>query len=314
MTVKAVLSVIEVALGGRNVAWSLEGRERYPVRVQYARELRDDPDELARLLVPAQHGGHVPLGDLVNIRETVGPASIRTRNGQLTGYVMFNALDRDEEAVMDDVLTAIEAWRKDARATGEPDPVPGGLRVRPAGRYLEKMEADQRLALLVPLVILINLFLLQLAFREVGLTLAIFAAIPITFAGGFIGIWLWPILSGTGPVYLTTAVWIGFIALFGIAVDDGAVMATYLQQSFKRLAPETVESVRAAVVAAGLRRIRPCLMTTFTTMLALIPIFALDGRGADVMRPMALPLVGGMVAELITLFVVPVLYCWMKER
>jgi Cu(I)/Ag(I) efflux system membrane protein CusA/SilA len=166
----------------------------------------------------------------------------------------------------------------------------------------------------VPIVILINLLLLYLAYREIGLTLAIFAAIPITFAGGFIGIALWPIITGGPPIYLTTAVWIGFIALFGIAVDDGAVMATYLQQSFARLKPTTRQEVREAVLVAGLRRIRPCLMTTFTTILALIPVLLSDGRGADVMRPMAIPLVGGMVAELVTLFVLPALYSWIRER
>ncbi len=313
VTVEAVLNVVEVALGGRNLTWSLEGRERYPVRVQYARELRDDPDELGRLLVPAPHGEQVPLADLVDIREVVGPASVRTRDGQLTAYVMFNAKDRDEQSVMDDAMAAVASWRAEqARDTGA-DPIPAGVRIEPAGRYLDKLEADARLRLLVPIVIFINLFLLYLAYRDIGLTLSIFAAIPIVFAGGFIGLWLWPLLTGE-TVYLTTAVWIGFIALFGIAVDDGAVMATYLQQSFRKLKPGTRAEVRAAVLEAGLRRIRPCLMSTFTTILALVPVLLSDGRGSDVMRPMALPLVGGMAAELITLFVLPTLYSWLRER
>ena len=309
-----LLRTLEVALGGRNLSFSLEGRERYPIRVQYARELYDEPAELARLLVPTRSGVPIPLGRLVDIREVLGPASVRTRNGQLTGYVMFNARDRDEASVMEDALAAVRRWRGAAKAAGAPDPVPRGLRIGPAGRYLDKLQADRRLALLLPVVLLVNVLLLFAAFRKVGLTLAVFSAIPITFAGGFVGLWVYPLLSSGGPVYLTTAVWVGFIALFGIAVDDGAVMATYLQQSFARSRPTTVEGVRAAVLQAGLRRIRPCLMTTFTTILALIPILWSSGRGSDVMQPMALPLVGGMVAELVTLFVVPAVYSGLEER
>ena len=314
VNVRDVLGVVEVALGGRNLTWSLEGRERYPIRVQYPREIRDDPQKLTRLLVPTRTATQVPLGSLVDIREVMGPASIRTRNGQLTGYLMFNAEGRDEAAVMEDAVAAVERWREgETERTGR-DPVPTGLRIEPAGRYLNKIEADQRLAILVPVVILINLFLLYLAFGDARLTLAIFVAIPITFAGGFIGLWLYPIVTGTGVIHLTTAVWVGFIALFGIAVDDGAVMATYLRQSFDARQPATVQEVREAVLVAGLRRIRPCLMTTFTTILALIPVLWSTGRGSDVMQPMAVPLVGGMLAELVTLFVLPAAYSWMAER
>ena len=309
-----VLEAVEVAIGGRNLTWSLEGRERYPIRAQYARELRDDPDKLRRILVPTKAGVKIPLGNLVTIREVIGPASIRTRDGNLTGYLMFNAKDRDEAGVMEDALNAVKAWRAAERDRMGHDPVPKGLRIEPAGRYLNKIEADERLGMLVPIVILINLFLLYVAYRDFGLTLAIFAAIPLTFAGGFIGLWVYPLITGGPPIYLTTAVWIGFIALFGIAVDDGAVMATYLQQSFARRDPKTRTEIREAVVDAGLRRIRPCLMTTFTTILALIPILWTTGRGSDVMQPMALPLVGGMVAELVSLFVLPTIYCWLRER
>ena len=313
ISVRAALGALEAYVGGKNLTWSLEGRERYPIRIRYARELQGDLAAIMRLLVPAPHGGQVPLGELASIDEVVGPASIRTRDGELTAYVMFNAKGRDEQSVMNDARAAVEGWRAEQKAAGAPDPVPGGLRVEPAGRYLSKIEADERLLFLVPVVIFINLFLLYIAYRRIGLTLAIFAAIPITLAGGFIGLWLWPLITGT-EVYLTTAVWVGFIALFGIAVDDGAVMATYLMQSFDRLKPKTVPEVRAAVLEAGLRRIRPCLMTTATTILALVPILLSDGRGSDVMQPMALPLVGGMVAELVTLFVLPALFSAMEER
>ncbi|MFT5430825.1 MAG: Cu(I)/Ag(I) efflux system membrane protein CusA/SilA [Myxococcota bacterium] len=311
--VSDVLEVLEVAVGGRNLTWTLEGRERYPVRVQIARELRDTPEKLSRLTVRTPSGNTVPLSRLVDIREVVGPASIRTTNGQLRGYVMFDSLGSDEATVMERVMAAVVAWRADKTVAGA-DPVPLGLRLEPAGRYLEKIAADDRLMLIVPTVLFINLLLLYFAFQSVGLAVAIFSAIPITFAGGFIGLWAWPLIAGGDPVPLTTAVWVGFIALFGIAVDDGAVMATYLKQSFARLNPSTVSEIRAAVIEAGKRRIRPCLMTTATTIVALLPVLWSDGRGADVMQPMALPLIGGMLAELVSLFVVPTMYCWFQER
>jgi Cu(I)/Ag(I) efflux system membrane protein CusA/SilA len=252
---------------------------------------------------PPGAGGQVPLRWLATLREVVGPTLVRTENGQLTGYVMFNVGEAGEERVMADALAAVGRY-----------PVPPGLRIEPAGRYLDKLEADRRLAFIVPIVIAINLLLLHLAFRRVGLTLAIFAAIPIAFAGGFIGLWLYPILTFGEPIHLTTAVWVGFIALFGISVDDGAVMGTYLVQRFKDRSFTTVAEIRQAVVDAGLRRIRPCLMTTATTIVSLIPVLWSSGRGADVMKPMALPLLGGLMVSLVTLFTVPAMFSWLEER
>src|SRR5262249_5208015 len=141
-----------------------------------------------------------------------------------------------------------------------------------------------------------------LAFRRAGLTLAIFLAIPIAFAGGFVGMWLYPILTGGDPIYLTTAGWGGFIAVFCISGDDSAVMGTYLVQRFEGRRFTTVEEIRQAVVDAGLRRIRPCLMTTATTIVSLVPVLWSSGRGSDVMKPMAVPLLGGLLVSLVTLF------------
>jgi Cu(I)/Ag(I) efflux system membrane protein CusA/SilA len=309
------------------------------VRVQLPRDLRDDAEVIGGLLVPTMavadseiqggsgHGGSgpgdpmsgiagtaVPLRWLVDLREVVGPALLRSEGGEATGYVMFNAGGRGEADVMADALASIERWRVLAvRRTGH-DPVPAGVRVEPAGRYLQKLEADRRLLWIVPLVLLINLGLLYLAFRRWGLTLAVFAAIPLAFGGGMLGLWIYPLVTGAGPVYLTTAVWVGFIALFGIAVDDGTLMATYLRQEFAATTPTSIDALREAVVRAGLRRIRPCLMTTATTIVSLLPVLWSSGRGSDVMQPMALPLLGGLVASLVTLFTVPALFCWMEER
>jgi len=182
---------------------------------------------------------------------------------------------------------------------------------------------------IVPIALLVILVLLQLQFGNVGTSLMIFSGVAIAFSGGFVLLWLYGVagfldvqLLGVslgevlqvGPVNLSVAVWVGFIALFGIATDDGVVMATYLEQSFARRAPGSIEEARAFTLAAGRRRIRPTLMTTATTLLALLPVLSSTGRGADVMIPMAIPVFGGMVFALLTLFVVPVLYCARAER
>lgn len=172
--------------------------------------------------------------------------------------------------------------------------------------FTNQIEANARLMWLVPLVMLINLLVIFLQFRHWPITLSVFAGIPVAFAGGMIMLALY-------ETEMNTAVWVGFIALFGIAVDDGVVIATYLDQVFTRLKLRSVEDIRVATIEAGMRRIRPCLMTTATTVLALVPVLLSTGRGADVARAMALPVFGGMIVELVTLFVVPVVFCGYKE-
>ena len=324
--VREVQDVIETAVGGVNLTYSLEGRERYPIRVQYARELRDEYDDLKHILVPSPGGAKVPMSALAKIRHKVGPAAIRTEDGQLTAYLMFNAFERDETAVIEDAVAAVEAWRRQIRQQTGEDPIPAGLTLSPTGRYKNKIEADRRLALIIPIVLAINFFLIFLQFRNIALTATIFAAIPVAFGGGFILIWLYPEIldllhwiglrahPSAGPVYLTTAVWVGFIALFGIAVDDGVVIGTYLRQVFEDREIRTVEDIRNAIVEAGTRRIRPMLMTTVTTILALLPILWSSGRGSDLMQPMALPLVGGMSFAFVTVFVVPAVFGAVMER
>jgi copper/silver efflux system protein len=182
----------------------------------------------------------------------------------------------------------------------------GNFELQAVGSFQNQVEANRRLMWLIPVVILINLLLIYLQFRNLPISMLVFTEIPTAFAGGMIAL----ALAG---VQMNTAVWVGFIALFGIAVDDGVVMATYLDQVFKRRRLTNVRDIRDATVEAGLRRIRPCLMTTVTTLVALLPILLATGRGADVARAMALPVFGGMCMGLITFFVVPVLYCGYKE-
>jgi Cu(I)/Ag(I) efflux system membrane protein CusA/SilA len=177
-------------------------------------------------------------------------------------------------------------------------------------------------------VLLIIFLILYFQFRSVSTSLMVFSGIAVAFAGGFLMIWLYGqpwflnfsffgenlrAIFQMHPINLSVAVWVGFIALFGIATDDGVVMATYLMQSFRREQPQTLQEVRDAVVSAGEKRIRPCLMTTATTVLALLPVLTSTGRGSDIMIPMAIPSFGGMLIALVTLFVVPVLYAWREE-
>jgi Cu(I)/Ag(I) efflux system membrane protein CusA/SilA len=243
-------------------------------------------------------GEVVPLAELAAMSTTWGPAAINSENARLVAHISFSPSGAAGD--LETVEQVLHALRTDQ--TNGDLVLPPGYELQAVGSFENQIEANNRLKWLVPLVMLINLLLIYLTFRELSLTLAVFAGIPVAFAGGMIAV----ALAG---VEMNTAVWVGFIALFGIAVDDGIVIATYLKQVFAARNPQTTAEIRDATLAAGLTRIRACLMTTFTTIAALTPVLLSTGRGADVARAMALPVFGGMVVELITLFVVPVVYC-----
>jgi Cu(I)/Ag(I) efflux system membrane protein CusA/SilA len=207
--------------------------------------------------------------------------------------------------------------------------VPAGVRYVFSGSYENQIRAEKRLAIVVPLCLIAIFLILYFQFRSIATTLFVFSGISMAFAGGFLMLWFYGqgwfmdfSVVGTNmrelfqmkTYNLSVAVWVGFIALFGIATDDGVVVATYLDQSFKKHTPESIKEVRKAVLEAGMKRVRPCLMTTATTLLALLPVLTSSGRGSDIMIPMAIPSFGGMVVALITLLVVPVLYSWWAER
>jgi len=307
MTVQMVNQVVETALGGMNLIKTVEGRERYPVRLRYRRDMRERVDQLAMLPVVTHSGQVVPLKDLASLETKWGPGAINSENARLVAHVAFASNGRvgDLESV-----AAIEKALRKAQALPAGDPnrlnLPAGYSLEAVGSFRNQLEANQRLIWLVPLVVLINLLIIYMQFRHWPITLAVFAGIPVAFAGGMIMLALY----GTE---MNTAIWVGFIALFGIAVDDGVVIATYLDQVFTKLKLRNVDDIRNATIAAGKRRIRPCLMTTATTVLALVPVLISTGRGADVARAMAIPVFGGMIVELVTLFVVPVVYCGYKE-
>jgi Cu(I)/Ag(I) efflux system membrane protein CusA/SilA len=203
-------------------------------------------------------------------------------------------------------VQAVMASLRNARSDGSLDLPEGNFELQAVGSFQNQIEANRRLSWIVPTVMLINLLLLYLDFRNLPISLAVFSAIPVSFAGGMIAV-------AVMGVDMNTAVWVGFIALFGVAVDDGVVMATYIQQVLRRRSIQSVHDLRDAIYEAGLKRIRPCLMTTMTTLAALIPILVSAGRGADVARAMALPVFGGMLIEPFTSFIVPTLYCGYLE-
>ena len=302
LRVEDVQRIIEVALGGMPQSRSVEGRERYPIRVRYARAWREDADVIRTTPVPVGGGAYVPLSAVADFEVTAGPAMIRGEGGQLVGYVMFNAQGRDEVGLVEEADKHLRAMV----ARGDIE-IPDGVYWDWRGRYQNQVRAAKRLAILIPLCLLVNLLLHFLHFGRLGPSLIVFLGIPVAFAGGFI------LLDFYGA-YLTIAVWVGFIAVFGIAADDGIVMGTYIQQLMRRHAPRTISDVRAVVLMAGQKRIRPAVMTAVTTMLALLPVFFTTGRGSDVMRPMAIPSIGGMIVSVLDWFVVPVAYCAIEER
>jgi len=326
VNIRDVQDVVEVAIGGKRLTTTVEGRERYPVRVRYLRELRDSWEALGRILVPTAGGAQVPLSQLADIRYTRGPQVIKSEDTRLVGYVTFDKASPDLAEV--DVVEQCQRYLGSSIASGELR-LPAGMTYRFAGAYENQIRAERKLKVVLPLSLFVIFLILYFQFRSVSTTFLVFSGILVACAGGFLMLWLYArpwfldfSLFGVSmrelfhvhSINLSVAVWVGFIALFGIASDDGVVIATYLKQSFEKRAARTVDEVREATIAAGLRRIRPCLMTTATTLLALLPVLTSEGRGSDVMVPMAIPSFGGMTIELLTLFVVPVSYCLIRER
>ncbi|MGF7138885.1 efflux RND transporter permease subunit [Roseimarinus sediminis] len=325
LSIEDVQQTIETAIGGMTITSTVEGRERFPVRVRYPRELRDNPESLQRILVPTPTGAQIPLSQLVDFEYVRGPQAIKSEETFLVGYVLFDKKEGfSEVGVVNDAQRAIQA-RIDS---GELS-VPAGISYKFSGSYENQVRAEKRLSIIVPLVLVIVFLILYFQFKSVATSLMVFSGIAMAFSGGFMMLWLyeqgWFIdftLFGTNmrelfqmhTINLSVAVWVGFIALFGIATDDGVLMATYLDQSFARNKTDHLKGIRAAVIEAGQRRIKPAAMTSATTIIALLPILTSTGRGSDIMIPMAIPAFGGMIFAAVTYFIVPVLYSMREEQ
>jgi len=324
LTIEKVQQYIQTAIGGMTMTTTVEGRERYSIRIRYPRELRNDPEMLKSIYLPSASGAQIPLGDLVKIRYEQGAQSIKSEDGFLIGYVLF---DREKEYSEVEVVNNAQDYLAAQMENGTLK-VPDGISYRFAGNYEQQLRANKRLSIVLPIALALIFLILYFQFKSVITSLMVFTGVFIAFAGGFIMIGLYDTswfldfnLFGTNmrelfqirTINLSVAVWVGFLALFGIATDDGVLVATFLKDSFKRNKPDSIEAIRSAVIEGGLRRVRPAMMTTATTILALLPILSSTGRGSDIMLPMAIPSFGGMTLQIITMFTVPVLYSMWKE-
>ncbi len=324
MSVSDVQEVLSVAVGGMALSSSVEGRERFPIRVRYARELRDNPDDIKRILIPAMNGVQVPLSEIADIDYTRGAQMIRSENTFLNGYVIF---DKNEGKAEVDVVEEATKFLQKKTSSGSLV-LPAGVSYKFAGNYEHQMRATKRLAIVIPISLLLILLLLYFQFRTVTASFIHFSGVFVAFAGGFIMLWLYGqdwfmnfSVSGVNlrdlfqmhTINLSVAVWVGFIALFGIATNDGVIMGTYIHQVFEDRHPATVHEVREAVVSAGMKRVRPAMMTTAVAVIALLPVLSSTGKGSDIMIPMAIPMFGGMVIQVMTVFVVPMFQSMWRE-
>ena len=324
VNVEDLQEILSAAVGGMILTKTIEGCERFPVRLRYARELRDNPEALSMLLVPTATGAQIPLKELADIEYARGAQMIQSENTFLVGYVIFDKKQGKAEVdVVKEATKVIEGKIQNGELK-----LTKGVSYKFAGNYEQQERATARLMIVVPLALLIVLLVLYFQFKTLTASLIHFSGVFVAFAGGFILLWLycqdWFMnfsLAGVNmrdlfqmhTINLSVAVWVGFIALFGVATDDGVLMGTYIHHVFLEKDPQTRHAIREAVVTAGLKRVRPAAMTTATTLIALLPVLTSTGKGADIMVPMAIPTFGGMLIQSMTMFVVPVFQCWWRE-
>lgn len=326
ITMEKFQHFVETAIGGGMPAgWAYEGRARLPVRLRYAPEFRSDLENIKAARVPAGHEGETTLGDLADFHFIPGPEMIGTEDSFPVGHVVF---DRLPEVAEVDAVNAARDFLAEKRDSGEMK-LPEGVTYSFTGSYENQVRSEKRMALIIPISFLLIFLIIYKQFKSVTVSFILFSGVPLAFAGGMIFLWLYgqdwflavsPFgldlreLMNVRPYNLSVAVWVGFLALFGVATDDGIVMTTYLENLVRDKNPQDVASLHDIVVEAGLNRVRPCLMTTATTVLALLPVLTSLGRGSEIMAPMALPSFGGMTLEVISMFVVPVCYSILMER
>ncbi len=302
LTVGDVQTVITSAIGGETVTTTVEGRERYPVNVRYKRELRDDPDRLKRVLIPTPTGAQVPLGQIAELVITQGPPSITDEAGALAGLVSVSVSGRDLLGYVQDAQ----------RAVRELVVLPPGYWLIWTGQYEHLVRAEERLKLVIPVTLVAILLLLYLNFRSLAKSLIVLLSVPFAVIGA---IWYLHYLGYN----LSVAVWVGIIALAGVAGETGVVMLVYLDEAYERRVREgrmaSIQDLREAVMEGAVQRVRPKMMTVAAIMGGLLPIMWATGAGADVMKRIAAPMIGGMVTStVLTLLVIPVLYAWWRGK
>ncbi len=296
-----VEEIIETAVGGMNLTSTVEGRQRFPIRIRYLREYRDNLDALKRVLVPTPSGAQIPLEQLADIEVTPGPPSIFSENGLLRSVVFLNVVGRDIGRFVDEAKAKLDKELK----------LPSGYYVTWSGQYENQIRAKKRLELLIPMVIFIIFILLYFTFKDFWESLIIMLSVPFSLVGGVL-------LQYILGYNFSVAVWVGFIALYGIAVETGVVMVVYLHEALDRkLRSGQVgkKELYEAILEGAVLRLRPKLMTVFAALMGLVPIMWSTGTGSDVMKPIATPMIGGMITSAIhVLIVTPVIFGIMKER
>jgi Cu(I)/Ag(I) efflux system membrane protein CusA/SilA len=302
LTIAEVQDVIQSALGGENVTQTVEGRERYPVNVRYARAFRDDIQALERVLVKAPTGANVPLGQLAAITLTTGPAMVRDEDGQLAGYVYVDTATSDIGGYVEAARAAIARQLR----------LPAGYTLQWTGQYEFQVRARERLQILIPIVLFIIFMLLYMTFRSAAEATIVMLSVVYAMTGGVVLQWLL-------GYNFSVAVWVGYIALYGVAVQTGVVMVVYLHEALDRRLRAggklSEQDVLRATIDGSVLRLRPKLMTVTVVMASLVPIMWSTGVGSDVMKPIAAPIIGGMITSTIhVLIITPVIFYIMKVR
>jgi Cu(I)/Ag(I) efflux system membrane protein CusA/SilA len=302
LTIEAVQDVIQAALGGQNITRTIEGRERYPVNVRYARAFREDLPAIERVLVRTPQGAHVPLGQLADVSFSTGPSMIRDEDGQLAGYVYVDTDTTDVGGYVERARGALDDYLE----------LPAGYTLAWSGQYEFQLRARERLQVLIPIVLVLILTLLYLTFNSVSEAFVVMLSVIYAMTGGVIFQW-WLGYN------FSVAVWVGYIALYGIAVQTGVVMVVYLHEALdhrlREDEPLNEADLLQVTMDGSVLRLRPKLMTVGVTLAALVPIMWSTGIGSDVMKPMAVPIIGGMVTSTVhVLIITPVIFFLMKRR
>jgi Cu(I)/Ag(I) efflux system membrane protein CusA/SilA len=297
-----VNDMVETAIGGMNVTTTVEGRERYPVNVRYARELRDDPSRLRRVLVPTPSGAHVPLGQLATIGLQTGPPMIKNEEGFRTGFLYVDVTGRDLGGYVEDAKKAVASKVK----------LPAGYQLAWSGQYEYMLRVRERLKVVVPLTLVIIFLLLYFNTASTTKTLIILLAVPFSAVGAIVFIWLL-------GYNMSIAVWVGLIALLGVDAETGVFMLLYLDLAYEQARREgrmrDLNDLKDAIVEGAVKRLRPKVMTVAVMFMGLVPIMWSHGTGSDVMRRIAAPMIGGIFTSfLMELLVYPVIYEFWRAR
>jgi len=303
LSARDVLDVVETGLGGMNLSTSIEGRQRFPIQVRFDRDARDDIERIGEALVRAPDGRQVPLGEITTIRRVIGPSEIASENGRLRVFVQANVQDRDLGSFVREVRDRVEREIT----------LPPGMTIEYSGQFENQIRAERTLRLIVPTVLVIIFLLLYIVYRSAKEAAHVILAVPFALSGS---VFLQYLLGYNFSV----AVWVGYISLFGIAIQTGVVMVVYLEEFLAKKKAErgaafNRDDLIQAIKDGARLRLRPKVMTVATTIASLLPIMWSTRTGAEVMKPLATPVIGGSISSLIHILIVtPVIFAWLRER